>query len=27
VLRIWEHELKNKTRLVSRVWNLRSRPN
>jgi len=25
VLRIWEHELKNKTRLVSRVWQLRSR--
>ena len=25
VLRIWEHELKNETRLVSRVWNLRSR--
>jgi DNA mismatch endonuclease (patch repair protein) len=25
VLRIWEHELKNEKRLVSRVWNLRSR--
>jgi DNA mismatch endonuclease (patch repair protein) len=24
VLRIWEHELKNETRLVSRVWNLLS---
>lgn len=25
VLRIWEHELKNEMRIVSRVWNLRSR--
>ena len=25
VLRIWEHEIKNETLIVSRVWNLRSR--